>query len=68
MATMFRSKIRKLGTSVGMIVPKEIVKREELHEGDIVKVEIIKEKRVDAFGMLKGMPSFNKEDEGDSDF
>ena len=61
-------KIKQWGNSLGMIVPKEIVKREELHEGDIVKVEIIKEKRVDAFGMLKGLPSFNKEDKGDSDF
>ena len=32
------------------------------------KIKITKSKRVDAFGMFKGMPSFSREDEGDSHF
>lgn len=61
-------KIKQWGNSLGMVIPKEVVKREELLEGDMVKVEIVKEKRIDAFGVLKGAPHFSKEDEGDSDF
>ena len=65
---MTEAKIKQWGNSLGLIIPKEIVKLEDLNEGDIVKVEISKEKRIDAFGMFKGAPSFSKEDEGDSDF
>ncbi len=64
---MAESKIKQWGNSLGLIIPKELVKLEDLSEGDIVKVEISKEKKVDAFGMFKGAPRFNKEDEGDSD-
>lgn len=65
---MTEVKIKQWGNSLGLIIPKEITKREELNVGDIVKVEISKEKRIDAFGMLKGSSPFGKEDEGDSDF
>lgn len=62
------TKLKQWGNSLGLVIPKEIVKREELNVGDVVKVEISKEKRVDAFGMFKGAPSFAKEDKADSDF
>ena len=65
---MTETKIKRWGNSLALIIPNEITKREELAEGDMVKVEISKEKRVDAFGILKGAPRFNKEDEGNSDF
>jgi len=65
---MAETKIKRWGNSLALIIPKNIAKREELNEGDVVKVDISKEKRVDAFGMLKGVPSFSREDEGDSDF
>ena len=65
---MTEAKIKRWGNSLALIIPKEIVKREDLTEGDMVKLEVSKEKRVNAFGMFKGGPSFSKEDEGDSDF
>ena len=65
---MTETKIKQWGNSLVLIIPKEIVKLEDLNEGDIVKLEISKEKRIDAFGMFKGAPSFAKEDKGDSDF
>ena len=65
---MAEAKIKKWGNSLALIVPKDIVRQEEIDEGDIVKVEILKNKRVDAFGIFKGSPPFSREDEGDSDF
>ena len=62
------TKIRKWGNSLAMIIPKEITKQEDLNEGDIVKVDISKGKKIDGFGILKGAPKFSREDEGDSDF
>ena len=58
---MAEMKIKRWGNSLALIIPKEIVKREDLTEGDIVKVEVAKEKRIDAFGMFKGGPSFKRD-------
>ena len=66
--TMAETKVKQWGNSLALIIPREIAKHEELSAGDVVKVEIFKEKRIDAFGILKGAPRFSKEDEGDSDF
>ena len=46
--------------SLALIIPKGIAKREELNAGDVVKVDISKEKKIDAFGMFRGAPSFSK--------
>ena len=61
--TMEESKVKQWGNSLGLIIPKEIVKLEDINVGDTVKVEITKEKRIDAFGMFKGMPKFEEEKE-----
>lgn len=65
---MTEAKIRKWGNSLALIIPREITRLEDLSEGDTVKMDISKEKRVDAFGMFRGAPRFSKEDEGDNDF
>ena len=62
--SMAETKIKRWGNSLALIVPKEIAKHEDLSEGDIVKIEISKEKRVDGFGMFRGIPKF-KEDKED---
>jgi len=61
--TMTETKVKQWGNSLALIIPREIAKREELSAGDVVKVEISKEKRVDAFGMFKGLPKFKEEKE-----
>ena len=58
---MAEAKIKRWGNSLALIIPKEIVKREDLTEGDMVKLEVSKEKRVDAFGMFKGLPKVIEE-------
>ena len=62
------AKIKKWGNSLGLIIPKDIVKTEDLNTGDTVKVEILKEKRVDGFGMFKGALSFEEEKEEHGEF
>ena len=47
-------------------IPKEIVENESLVEGEIVKISLEKVKR-SGFGILKGMRSFTKEDELNSE-
>ena len=55
---MAEAKVRKWGNSLALIIPKEIARIEDLDEGDIVKMEVSKEKRVDGFGMFKGIGPF----------
>jgi len=66
--SMTEAKVKQWGNSLALIIPKNVVKIEELSEGDFVKLDISKEKRVDGFGIFKGGPHFSKEDKADSDF
>ena len=43
-------------------IPKDVLEHESLHPGETVKLEVKKVKK-SAFGTLKGMGSFTKNDE-----
>ena len=60
------TKTRKIGGSIMVTIPKEIVENESLVEGEIVKISLEKVKK-SGFGMFKGMRSFTKEDELNSE-
>ncbi len=55
------AKLRKVGGSVMARIPKEVLEQESLQPGEIVKLEVKKAKK-SAFGTLKGMRAFTKED------
>lgn len=60
MKTLTRT--RAIGGSLVVTIPKEIIREESIHEGELVEIEVKKTKR-DFFGALKGIGSFTKEDE-----
>jgi len=53
-------KTKKIGGSLMVRIPKEIVDLEAIHEGEAVHIEI-KKLRKDWFGACKGIGPFNKE-------
>ena len=55
------SRIRSIGGSLVVTIPKEIVREKSLNDGELVELEIEKPKR-DFFGALKGIGSFTRED------
>lgn len=57
-------KARKLGGSLIVTIPSEVVEVENIHPNDVVSVEIKKEKR-SWFGAFPGLSPFTKEDELD---
>ena len=59
------ARTRKIGGSLVVTLPKEIVKEEAINEGELVEIEVEKAKK-SGFGILRGMRSFTKEDELDS--
>ena len=60
------TRTRRIGGSLVVTIPKEIVKQESLRENELVGVKVEKIKR-DFFGAFKGMGPFTKEDELDTE-
>ncbi len=67
MPEMFKAKVRKVGTSLGVLIPKEIAKREKIKEGEEVEVGLLRARKVDAvlklFGTAKGTKPFVRDRE-----
>ena len=57
--------VKKWGNSAGILLPKDILTEEGIEIGDLVKVTVSKQKRIDGFGMFKGLnlPSYQRENE-----
>ena len=55
------AKTRRIGGSLVVTIPIEIVKDQSIEENEIVEIKVRK-RRKDYFGALKGTGSFTKED------
>lgn len=64
---MFKAKVRRVGTSLGFLIPKEVAEQEKIREGEEVKVGILKERNLEdvlkLFGTAKGAKPFEREKE-----
>ncbi len=64
MGEMFEVKVRKVGTSLGILLPKEVVVREQIKEGEKVEVGLLKKRRLEliekAFGIAKKAKPFKR--------
>ena len=50
----FKTKVRKVGTSLGVLIPIEEIKKENIKVDDIVKIKLTKKENLDdSFGVLK---------------
>ncbi len=54
-------KTRAIGGSLVVTIPSEIVKLEDLREGEYVEIKV-KRKKKDYFGALRGIGHFTKKD------
>ncbi len=65
MPEMFKAKVRRVGTSLGFLIPKEVTRREHIKEGEEVEVSLLKEMRIkaieEAFGIAKGAKPFRRD-------
>lgn len=60
------ARTRKIGGSLMVTIPKELVKEESLVEGELVEVSIEKARK-SGFGILKGIGPFKEKDELDTE-
>ena len=56
------TKTRKVGGSIVVTIPKEVVDLQQIRENEYVEITV-KKCRKDGFGILKGMAPFTVEDE-----
>ncbi|MDG7026318.1 MAG: AbrB/MazE/SpoVT family DNA-binding domain-containing protein [Nitrososphaerota archaeon] len=68
MAQVFEGKVRKLGNSMAVIIPKDVLTEAGVREGDVLKlaipVSVTKRKRVwkRVAGIDAGLPPFSREE------
>jgi antitoxin component of MazEF toxin-antitoxin module len=56
------TKTRKVGGSIVVTLPKELVEGQKIREGEVVEVTVRKFRK-EGFGVLKGVKPFTAEDE-----
>ena len=56
------TKTRKVGGSLVVTLPKELVEGQKIKEGELIEITV-KKFRKDGFGALKGIKPFTSEDE-----
>ena len=68
MAQVFEGKVRKMGNSMAVIIPKDVLTEAGVREGDVLKlaipVSVTKRKRVwkRVAGIDAGLPPFSREE------
>jgi bifunctional DNA-binding transcriptional regulator/antitoxin component of YhaV-PrlF toxin-antitoxin module len=61
------AKARKIGGSLMITIPKEVVEQEDIRAGEMVEVEVRKAKK-SWFGSTPGIGPFTHDDEGEDEF
>ncbi|MEK6847079.1 MAG: AbrB/MazE/SpoVT family DNA-binding domain-containing protein [Nanoarchaeota archaeon] len=61
------ARVRRIGGSLVVTIPKEIVKEEQIQEEELVEISV-KKPRKSYFGALKGIGSFTREDRAKGQF
>jgi len=62
MTSEFVGKVRKIGSSLAIVIPKEVAKKEGIREGALVKVQIMK-RDVSSFGASSGIGPWKGHDD-----
>ncbi len=65
MGQVFKTRVRNVGTSLGVLIPKEITKRGKIRIGEEVEIALLKRRKIElvekSFGMAKGALRFERE-------
>ena len=56
------AKARKIGGSIVITIPSNIIKTEQIEEGEWLEIDVKKHKK-SYFGALKGIGSYNREED-----
>ena len=65
MADLFKAKVRRVGSSLGVLIPNEFAKQENIREGEEIALGVIKQRNLaevlKMFGIAKGTAKFKRD-------
>lgn len=56
------TRMKRIGGSLMVTVPANVVKQENFQEDDLVEITV-KKRKIEGFGILKGIGSYNREED-----
>ena len=65
MPELFKAKIRKVDSSLGILIPKEVIEKQKIKEGEEVEVELLKQRKLEEVLRLIGTAKDTKPFERD---
>jgi antitoxin component of MazEF toxin-antitoxin module len=63
MDAVFKVKIRRIGTSLGVLIPKQLIADKSIKEGEEVEIALLKKRKdlvAKVFGIAKGSRHFER--------
>ncbi len=65
MSEVFKTKIRRVGTSLGVLIPKKLIKENKIKLGEEIEIALLKKQKLEAIeklvGITKGAGPFRRE-------
>jgi len=64
METVFKVKVRRIGSSLGILIPKRMISKKKIKEGEEIEISLLKRRReliAKAFGIAKGAGPFERD-------
>ena len=65
MSELFKAKVRRVGTSLGILIPKQIAKQERIKEGQEIELSLLKRRKLEEvwklIGTAKGTKPFERD-------
>ena len=64
METTFKVKVRRIGSSLGVLIPKQMIEKKKIKEGEEIEISLLKRRKdliTKAFGIAKGAAPFIRE-------
>ena len=65
MSELFTAKVRRVGTSLGILIPKGVAEQEKIKEGQEIEVSLLKRRKLEEvlklIGTAKGTKPFERD-------
>ncbi len=65
MESLFKVKVRRIGTSFGVLIPKKLLKENKIKLGEEIEIALLKRQKLEAIqkliGITKGAAPFRRE-------
>ena len=65
METIFKAKVRRIGSSLGILIPKGLIDKKSVKEGDEIEFALLKRRKeliTKLFGVAKGAGGFQRDE------